>query len=133
MSRMDRINAQVKRAISEVLHQEMQDPRLQFVSVTYVQVAPDLQVARVGFSVLGSGERVKEAEVALVRVSGIVRRRLGEKVNLRHTPRVDFVYDPSIEYSARVEQTLNEIKKAQMPTDRAVGDSDTDETSEDGR
>ncbi|MFP4472809.1 MAG: 30S ribosome-binding factor RbfA [Candidatus Omnitrophota bacterium] len=114
MGRMERINQLIKIEIGNIIQKDLADPRLQFVSVTKVRVTPDLQEARVGFSVLGGRERVAEAEAVLQRVAGIVRRLISQRVTLRHTPRVEFVYDPSIEYSSRVEEVLDDIQRAEQ-------------------
>ncbi len=112
MGRMERINQQMKREISNIIQKDLQDPRLEFVSITEVSVSPDFKNARVGFSVLGPQENVDEIEIVLQNAAGAVRRLVGERVNLRNTPRVNFVYDPSILYSSKVEETLDDIKES---------------------
>jgi len=112
MSRMERINQQMKREISNIILQDLQDPRLEFVSITEVSVSPDFKNARIGFSVLGPPENVGEVELVLRHAASLVRKMVGERINLRHTPRINFVYDPSIQYSIRVEEALEEIKES---------------------
>ena len=111
MGRMEKINQLVKREIGNIIQRNAEDPRLQFVTITNVDVSPDLHQARVNFSVLGDKAQSNAAGEALDSASGYIRRLVGQKVNLRYTPELHFVYDPSIEYSARVEQTLQEIKR----------------------
>ena len=109
MDRMDRINQQLKRAIGNIIHHELEDPRLGFVTVTHVRVSRDLQNAAVYFTVLGDAERRTAAQKGLQSATGMIRKLIGQRVKMRYTPQVTFVYDKSIEWSARIEETLLEI------------------------
>lgn len=111
MGRMDRINASMKREIANILLQDLQDPRFQFVSITGVNVSPDLENARVLFSFLGDRKQLPAIEGALKHAAGMVRRLVSSRIDLRHTPRIEFIYDPSLDYSANVESILETIKK----------------------
>jgi ribosome-binding factor A len=111
MGRMAKVNQLMKREISTILQREVQDPRVEFVSITGVTVSPDLHVARVNFSVLGDEKKKEEATKALDSARGYIRRLIGKRISLRYTPDLEFIYDNSLEYSARMEQTLEEIKK----------------------
>ncbi len=109
MGRMERINQQLKREIGQIILQELSDPRLQFVSVTAVKTSNDLRSARVSYSVLGDPASVDQVQQGLSRASGMIRRLLSSKLNLRNTPELTFSYDKSIEESARIEETLKEL------------------------
>ena len=107
--RMDKINALMKREISLMLHRDFNDSRFTFVTVTQVVVSPDLHQARVSFTVLGNDEKVQRTLEDLNRVRGFIRKLVGERVQLRYTPEIDFFYDKSVEYSDRIEKTIEEI------------------------
>ncbi len=109
MDRIKRINEMMKREISTMLLEEMRDPRLKFVTVTNVEVSKDLQHAKVFYSFLGNDRT--GVEQALESARGFVRRLVGQRVVMRYTPEIQFLYDRSIEYSDRIEQTLDEIKR----------------------
>ncbi len=109
MDRMDRINQQLKREIGNIIHHGLGDPRLGFVSVTHVSVSRDLQNARVYFTVLGDAGRREAAQKGLESAAGMIRKLVGQGVKLRYTPEISFVYDKSIDLSARIEETLREI------------------------
>ncbi len=109
MSRMERINQQVKREIGKIIQQELSDPRLEFVSITNVDVSKDLRNARVYFSVLGDERQKENAEKGLNGAGGTVRGFLSKKLNMRNTPELKFYYDKSIEHTSFVEETLKEI------------------------
>ena len=114
MERMGRVNQMMKREISNILQREVQEPRLNFVTITSVVVSPDLHTARVNFSVMGSVDKTSEIKDALNKASGFIRRYIGKRIKLRFTPELEFFYDPSIEYSVRVEQTIQKIKEEKL-------------------
>lgn len=109
MDRIDRVNAQIKKEISRIIHQELGDPRLQFVTILRVEVSRDLRTAKVYFSALGDHSAAQAAKKALESAAGTIRRYVGGNVKMRYTPEFHFIYDRSAEFSARVEQTLTEI------------------------
>lgn len=116
MERIERINSMMKREIGLMLLEDLRDPRLKFVTVTGVEVSKDLQHAKVFFSVLGQDRR--EAEEALQKAKGYVRRLVGERVVMRYTPEIDFIFDRSVEYSDRIEQTLQDIHRNEKREDQ---------------
>lgn len=109
MDRTKRINEMIKREIGGILLTEIRDPRLKFVTVTGVEVSKDLQHAKVFYSYLGSDR--DEVGQALEKARGFVRLLVGQRVIMRYTPDIQFYYDKSIEYSDRVEQALENIKR----------------------
>lgn len=109
MGRIERINQQVKREIGRILQQELADPRLQFVTITEADVSRDLHNAKIHYSVLGKEDAIQSAQKGLEGAKGMIRRLLGQSMNMRHTPELFFIYDQSIEMSARIEETLKEI------------------------
>ncbi len=109
MGRIEKVNQQVKREIGRIIQRELSDPRLQFVTVTEVDVSRDLHNARVHFSVLGESSAVQAALEGLEGAKGMIRCELGKSMNMRYTPELFFIYDQSIEMSVRIEETLKEI------------------------
>ena len=110
MGRIDKINQRIKREIGDIVLKELKDPRLEFVSITHVEVSRDLQHAKVYFSVLGRGNQVQKAGEGLLSARGFVRKLIGQRVRMRYTPEIEFIFDHSIEYSARIEAALEEIQ-----------------------
>ena len=108
--RILRLNGLIREELAELLRREMRDPRLgALISITEVETTPDLATARVYFSVLGSDEETAEALRALRHAAGYLRRELGTRLRLRHTPALDFRLDPSLARGARVLELLHEI------------------------
>lgn len=110
MARIEKVNQQLKREVSEIIQRELQDPRLQFVTITAADVSRDLRSARVYFTVLGNTQQTQTAQRAMQGVRGIIRKYIGQRMNMRYTPELFFIYDNSVEISARLESTLKEIE-----------------------
>ena len=110
MDRIDRVNEQIKREIGVIIQQELADPRLRFVTITNVDASRDLRTAKVYFSALGENPAAQAAQKALESAAGTIRRYVGGHIKMRYTPEFHFIYDRSVEFSARVEQTLTEIR-----------------------
>jgi ribosome-binding factor A len=123
MERTARINALMKREISQIIQRELNDPRLQFVSVTHVEVSRDLQHARVEFSVLGGRDQVNAAQRGLDHARGLIRRLVAGRVSFRHIPQIEFFYDQSIERGIKLEQTLKEIHPAPVESGEKPNES----------
>lgn len=126
MARMEKINALMKREVGKIIQQDLQDPRFQFVSITKVKVSPDLRNAWIGFSFLGDKEHVDDVQGALKHAAGFIRRLISKRIELRHTPRIEFRYDPSLDYSANIEEMLENIKR-EIPYDQPGKDHVSEE------
>jgi ribosome-binding factor A len=108
--RQERVSELLKIEISDIIQRELKDPRLGFVTVTGVEVTPDLQHAKVFVSILAEeAERAASMKV-LKRASGFVRGELGKRLTLRVTPEIEFCMDVSIERGARIFELLQQIK-----------------------
>lgn len=94
----------------EVFREDLHDPRLAMVSVTGVDVSPDLHFARVFISGLNEKEAQKIAD-DLNAQGGRIRHFLGQRIHLRFTPELDFRYDETPARAGRIEQLLSDIKK----------------------
>lgn len=109
--RMKRVNEACKEALGEILQAEIKDPRVGFVTVTRVEVSPDLRVARVWLSFLGSDEESEASLQALKRARGFLRRELGRRVRLRYTPELVLFQDRGAETSQRVQGILHHLRE----------------------
>ncbi len=113
MKRIDKINAEIKRAISELVSGGyVKDPRMQgFVSVIRTETTNDLSFCKVYVSVYGTDEQKKNSLTALKSASTFLRGELCRKVNIRIVPELIFVLDESIEYSIKLNTILRDIDK----------------------
>jgi len=110
MGRPDRVAEAIRKEVSIIIHDELNDPRLGFVTITAVEVTADLREAKIFFSVLGKEDEHQKTKEALDSALGFIRRLIGERIRLRFVPQILFREDRSSEYGSRIEEVLNEIK-----------------------
>ena len=104
-----RVSDLVRTHLTTLLERKINDPRLQMVTITDVVVTPDTLRADVYFSVLGGAEARAEAQAGLESAAGWLRRELGRRLRLRHTPELVFHYDPSLERGEHIASILDEL------------------------
>lgn len=120
-SRPDRVGEQIRQELSQIIGRQIQDPGLGFLTITRVKVTPDLQLARVNYTVLGDERQRAESQKVLERSIPLLRREIGSRIRLRRVPELQFFYDKSIEHQDRVEQILLELKKERDSQGAASG------------
>lgn len=109
--RINKINEEVARELAQIIR-ELKDARIPLItSVVAVNVTNDLSYAKAYISVMGDSEVQKKAIQGLKSASGFVRREIGRRLNLRHTPEFIFELDHSIEYGSKINQIINDINK----------------------
>ena len=104
--KQERINSNLQREISSIIANEVKNPDIKFITITAVEVTSDLSFAKVYFTTLKDKE---ETLNALKSAKGFIKKELGERVELRHIPELQFIYDDSIEYGNRIEEKIKEI------------------------
>jgi ribosome-binding factor A len=114
-SRPDRVGEQIRGELALLIAREVHDPGIGFLTITRVQVTPDLQQARVYYTALGDDKARRSSERALGRAAPFLRRQIGSRLRLKRTPELMFQYDESIAGQDRIEQLLNDIKAASDP------------------
>jgi len=116
-SRPDRVGDQIRSELASLLTREVHDPGIGFVTLTRVQVSPDLQQARVHYTVLGDDKARASSARALDRASSFLRRQIGQRLRLKRVPELVFFYDDSIAGQDRIERILNELHAADRHDD----------------
>ena len=107
-----RINGEVQRVLAEIIRGEIKDPRISpMTSVVAVEVAPDLKTCKAYISVLGDDTARDETLQGLKSAEGFIKSRLAKTINLRNTPEITFVMDPSIEYGVNMSKLIDEVNK----------------------
>lgn len=105
-----RINQEVVRELSDIIRNELKDPRVGLMTtVTDAVVAPDLKTCRVFISVLGDEDAQKKTMQGLRSAEGFLRSMLAKNLNLRNTPELTFVLDHSIEYGVHMTHLIEEV------------------------
>ncbi len=107
--RSQRVGELLMHELGQLLVEGLRDPRIGFTTVTEVRVTPDLKQARVYVSVYGSGEEQERTLAALTAAASFLRRELGRRLELRHTPALSFQLDDSLARAGRVEQIMAAI------------------------
>lgn len=128
-SRPDRVADQLRSELGLLLTREVHDPGIGFVTITRVQVSPDLQQARVFYTVLGDDKARTASARALERAIPFLRRQIGARLRLKRTPELKWLYDESIAGQDRIEQLLNEIREHPRPVDVDNADADDPDDS----
>jgi ribosome-binding factor A len=109
--RPDRVAAEIRAAIADLLIRgDIHDPRIGYVTLTGVKVSPDLSVAQVFYSMIGTDEEKANTKAGLEAAKGFVRREVTKRVKLRISPEVFFTFDPSLDEGDKIERLLKEVK-----------------------
>ncbi len=109
--RPERVGAEIQAAVADLLTRGLiKDPRVGFITLTGVKMSPDLRVARVYYSMLGTDAEKAATQAGLDAAKGFVRREVTKAVKLRVSPEVFFSFDPSLEEGDKIERLLKEVK-----------------------
>lgn len=121
--RVEKVQELMKQEVSQIILQELKDPRIGFVTVTEVECTGDLRSAKIYVSLMGSEKQVKDCWEGLTSSLGFIRREIGKRIRLHFTPELTFQLDKSLDYSAHIQKLLNDInreaaEKGQTETDK---------------
>ncbi len=108
MERTDRIAEEIKKVISEMIQNELKDPRVKgLISITKVMLTKDLKFCKIYVSVMGADK--EEVLQGIKSGAGYMRKELGNRVQIRILPELQFVIDDSIEYGAHIDKVIRDI------------------------
>ena len=110
--RAQRVADQIQRELGDLLVNDVKDPRVGRVTVTQVEVTPDLAHATIRFSHLTGKAQAAEAVAALQRTAGFLRSALAHRPDLYSVPQLHFTYDDSIESGMRLSQLIDDAVAA---------------------
>jgi len=119
-ARNRRIESEIQRVLAALIAREVKDPRVGNVTVTSVRVAPDMGTARVYFTPFASREPPEQVRQGLTHAASFLRGELGRRLSLRHAPRLEFLFDESVEGAARLTSLIDRA----VASDRATHDAD---------
>ncbi len=109
--RASRVGEQIKKELSQIIQQELKDPRIGFVTVTAVEMSGDLAQAKVYVSIMGDKEQQDSTLEGLEKARGFIRSELGSRVPLRYTPELIFKLDQSLEHGQHISKLLEEVNR----------------------
>lgn len=113
-----RINQEVQKELSSLIMRELKDPRIHMMtSITRTEVATDLKTAKVYISVLGTDDELVETVKGLKRAAPFLRSQLAKTMNMRNTPELNFIADPSIAYGVMMSKRLEAFEEENPDSD----------------
>jgi ribosome-binding factor A len=124
--RMRRVNEAVRAVVAEAVG-DLKDPRIGLVTITGVDVSPDLREGTVYVSVLGN-ERKRQASLAgLQSAHGLLQARLARELKLKRTPQLSFEYDPTVERAVRMTKLIDDLTPGELSDDAPGGAGSDDD------
>lgn len=129
--KMERVNSELARQITKIIAEDVKDPRLHnaIIGVTKLYTTPDLKYAKVYLSIYASSEEEsQEAYYTVCRSKTFIRNMLKDSVQIRLLPELNFIIDDSVDYSIKIDEILNKIKK--QDEQRAVQEQPSDDENE---
>lgn len=121
--RSQRLAEEIREEVARIIGGGLKDPRIGFVTVTRVSLTADLRMARIYVGVLGDEAQHQRTLAGLRQAAGFVRRELGKRVRVRHTPELLFQYDEGLDATDRVAQLLEEARSG-APAEAGPDDED---------
>ncbi len=107
--RASRVAEELRKIVTEILHKELSDPRLGFITVTKIDVTDDLRMGRIYYSVLGSDDQKESTAETLAEQIGYIRRLVAERLNMKFAIEIRFEQDHSIDHSFKIDEILKKI------------------------
>jgi ribosome-binding factor A len=117
--RIERINETIKEVLSEIVLNDIKDPRLGLVTIVSVRVARDLATAKIHFSVMGD-EAQRETSMKVLRgASGFMRHAIATAIDVQHAPELRWIYDDSLDRAFRISEVLRQTGTPSSTTEAA--------------
>jgi ribosome-binding factor A len=108
--RTEKIASLIKSTLSEIIAREITDPSLGIITITDVDVAPDLNVAKVYYSLIGGKRDLQKRINTITHLNKMLRHRLAEKIVLKYTPKIRMIYDDTPEKAQQLEHIFVKIR-----------------------
>lgn len=124
--RQERVGQLLREEISRIIERQLKDPRVGMVTITDVEVTPDLRHARVFVTVFGDDDAARATVEVLKGAAGFIRAELGKHVRLRCVPELEFRRDESIARGARIFELLEQVKRESGVSQEDADDSGPD-------
>lgn len=107
----------IREVVSMAILTEIKDPRIRDVTVTYVEVSPDLRYAKVHVSVMGDETRQNLSLRGLRHAAGFLQSKVARRIEARYTPKLEFLLDQGVKRSIEVARILHEVLPRPSPPD----------------
>src|SRR5882672_5554024 len=113
--RLRRVADQIQRELSGLLRAELKDPRVGMITLTGVEVSPDLAHAKIFFTTLGDADALAQTQLGLKHAAGFLRSQLCARMKLRVAPELHFHHDASVENGIRLSQLIDRALAGKKP------------------
>jgi ribosome-binding factor A len=124
--RVEKAAEAIRGVVSMAILAELKDPRIQDVTVTYVEVSPDLRHAKVHVSVMGDETHQNLSLRGLQSAAGFLQSKIAERIEIRYTPKLSFLLDQGVKRSIAVAQILQQV----LPPEKAAPDDEPSEPAD---
>ncbi len=119
----------IREVVSMAILTELRDPRVKNVTVTFVEVAPDMRTAKIHVSIMGDEGKQKLTMRGLENAAGFLQQRVADRIDTRYTPRLQFVLDLGVKNSIAVSRILAEVLPKPDPLQMGSVNEASDEIS----
>lgn len=107
--RLLKIAQAIREVVSTAIVMDLQDPRIENATVTYVEVSGDMRQARVHVSVMGDEKRQRRCLHGLQHAAGFLQRKIANRIDTRYTPRLEFTLDEGVQQALEIQKLLGEL------------------------
>lgn len=111
-ARSDRVTEQIRRELADLIRLELKDPRVNLVTLTDVEITADYTHAKVFYTTLADSDQREELARGLKRSAGFLRRELGKRIRIHHTPELHFIYDGSVERGTQLSALIDQAVRS---------------------
>jgi ribosome-binding factor A len=121
------VGERIREELSMILQFKVKDPGVAHVTITEVRVTPDLKLARINYSVLGTDEDRRLAARALRRCNGFMRSEVGHALDMRYAPELTFFHDDGFAKVARIDHLLDMVAKEEADREKPASEGSGDD------
>jgi ribosome-binding factor A len=111
MTRVERVAELIRKEVSRIIHEDVSDPRIGFISITGVDLSTDLENARIRISILANEKEKTECMKGLFSATSFIRGKLGHFLEMRSVPELTFVQDDSLEKGSKVLNIMSRLER----------------------
>jgi ribosome-binding factor A len=130
--RVQKVAEAIRQVVSMAILTDLKDPRVRDVTVTYVEVSPDLRIAKVHVSVMGDDTHQNLTLRGLESAAGFLQSKLARELELRYTPKINFLLDQGVKKSIEIARILREVLPPENPEETAEEEREGGEEPEGG-
>jgi ribosome-binding factor A len=117
--RLEKAAEAIRGVVSMAILAELKDPRVRDVTVTHVEVSPDLRHAKVHVSVMGDETQQRLSLRGLQHAAGFLQAKIAERIEIRYTPRLTFLLDQGVKRSIAIAKILQEVLPKESPAEES--------------